>query len=97
MVRLDDRRQQFGRGGAAGGENDRGTARRQSHAERHEAGRAFVEHDARCDLWPRREGDRERRRATARRDHRVGEPTANPLVDDRGAELGLYGHARWLA
>ncbi len=80
--RLDDRREEFGRGGAArAGDGDR-TAGRLRDAEREEPRGPLVEMDVQPDVRMTRERERERCRTRPGRDRRLFHAEPHEIVDD---------------
>ena len=87
---LDHSGMQFGRGGAARDADDGRPPGRHGEPQGEEGRTAFVE----TDVGPESlgQGQRQGGRPRAGTDHRVGDPESGPLVDQGGAERGLYAH-----
>lgn len=94
QVRLYDGGMHLEGGRSARCEQDRRASRGEAYAEGEEPGRALVQAHVQGDAALTGESDRERGRARAGGDHSVGQPGADPLVDERGAEAGRYRHRR---
>ncbi len=88
LVRLDHRRVELGRCGAAGAQHDRRSSRHQTQAERHERRGALVVVHVQGDSIICEQCDRHRRRAGAGRHDGVRQTEATPLVDERRAVGG---------
>ncbi len=91
MVGLDDRRMELGGSRAARHADDRRPPRRHRQSQREEPGAALVEADV--DPESISQGQSQRCRTRAGTDHGVGDAEVDPLVDESGAEGGLYAHA----
>ena len=94
VVSLDDGRVELHGGRPAGGQHDGGVSGGETEPERVEARGALVEVHVQADVGAGMQRQRERRRPRTGREHRVGDPGAHPLVDDRRRERRLYGHGR---